>query len=80
VPSTVYCSERSLVVQACTECGGLLSYDSALKQYYCKSCGLTFTPQQLLNARIAASEGRETADERKRRKHRDYENWWLSKK
>jgi hypothetical protein len=67
------------VAQYCLECGGTLSYDPVLKQYSCKSCGLTFTFQQLLEGRGRLLD-RESMDEQKRRRQKEYLNWWLSKK
>jgi hypothetical protein len=61
------------------ECGGILSYDSALKQYTCKSCGLTTSAQQLLEGRIKLRE-RESPEEQRKRRQNDYLKWWLSKK
>ncbi|HXX72259.1 MAG TPA: hypothetical protein VEI80_01080 [Candidatus Acidoferrales bacterium] len=61
------------------ECGGILTYDSALKQYTCKSCGLTTSAQQLMEGRIRLRE-RESPEEQRRRKQNDYLKWWLSKK
>ncbi|MGA2783773.1 MAG: hypothetical protein ABSF09_03640 [Candidatus Bathyarchaeia archaeon] len=63
----------------CLECGGVLSYDSALKLYTCKSCGLTVNSQQLMEGRIKLQE-RESPEEQRRRKQNDYLKWWLSKK
>jgi hypothetical protein len=67
------------LAQYCLECGGTLSYDPVLKQYSCKSCGLTFTSQQLLEGK-GRLEDRESSDEKKRRRQNEYLNWWLSKK
>jgi hypothetical protein len=67
------------LAQYCLECGGTLSYDPVLKQYSCKSCGLTFTFQQLLEGRGQLLD-RESGDEQKRRRQKEYLNWWLSKK
>jgi hypothetical protein len=67
------------LAQYCLECGGTLSYDPVLKQYSCKSCGLTFTSQQLLEGRVQLND-RESSDEQKRRRQNEYLNWWLSKK
>ncbi len=64
----------------CLECGGELSYDSSLKQYSCKSCGLTFTFQQLSEGKSRLSEREEDIEEEKKRKQKDYLQWWLSKK
>jgi hypothetical protein len=63
----------------CLECGGILSYDSALKHYTCKSCGLTVSAQQLMEGRLKIRE-RETPEEQHRRKQNEYLKWWLSKK
>jgi len=67
------------LVQYCLECGGTLDYDPVMKQYSCKSCGLTFTFQQLLEGRGRLLD-RESADEQRRRRQKEYLNWWLSKK
>ena len=67
------------MAQYCLECGGTLTYDPVLKQYSCKSCGLTSTSQQLLEGR-GRLDDRESSDEQKRRRQKEYLNWWLSKK
>ncbi|TMI49313.1 hypothetical protein E6H20_08050 [Candidatus Bathyarchaeota archaeon] len=72
-------SRRSLP-NYCLECGGNLSYDPAIKQYACKSCGLTFTQQNLLEGREKMLRTEESADEEKKRRHKDYLKWWLSDK
>ena len=63
----------------CLECGEILSYDSVLKQYTCRSCGLTTSAQQLMEGRIKMRE-RESPEEQRRRKQNEYLKWWLSKK
>ena len=63
----------------CLECGGILSYDSVLKQYTCRSCRLTTSPQQQMEGRIKKRE-RESPEEQRRRKQNEYLKWWLSKK
>jgi hypothetical protein len=60
------------------ECGGELKYDSAIKQYSCKSCGLTFTSQDLLKGREQMFRSQESGDEEKKRRHNEYLKWWLS--
>lgn len=62
----------------CLECGGNLSYDSAIKQYACKSCGLTFTSQDLLQGRERMFKAQESDDEKKKSRHKEYLKWWLS--
>jgi len=64
----------------CLECGGNLSYDSTLKHYACKSCGLTFTFQQLMEGKDEMYGDRETTEEKRKRKQKEYLKWWLSKK
>jgi len=72
-------SKPHVTTNYCLECGGILSYDSALKQYTCKSCGLTTSAQQLMEGRIKLRE-RESPEEQRRRKQNEYLKWWLSKK
>jgi len=50
-----------------------------MKLYTCRSCGLTFNAQQLMEARMKIRE-RETPEEQRKRKQNDYLKWWLSKK
>jgi DNA-directed RNA polymerase subunit RPC12/RpoP len=72
-------TKRQVTTNYCLECGGILSYDSALKQYTCKSCGLTVSAQQLMEGRLKIRE-RESPEEQHRRKQNEYLKWWLSKK
>jgi uncharacterized Zn finger protein (UPF0148 family) len=62
----------------CLECGGPLFYDQELKCYICKSCGLTFTIQQLLEGNERKLN--EEKMEEKRRRQKEYLKWWASKK
>lgn len=64
----------------CLECGGELIYDKSLKQYTCKSCGLTFTFQQLLEDKGRAFKRDSSEEEARKRKQKEYLKWWLSKK
>lgn len=54
-------------------------YDSASKHYICKNCGLYITKDQLLELKERL---RGEGEERKKRKqrHDEYLEWWLSKK
>lgn len=63
----------------CLECGGELAYDVKLKQYACKSCGLTFTFQQLMEGKDKLIESY-VDDDHKKKKQKEYLQWWLSKK
>ncbi len=61
----------------CIECGGDLEYDPKLKQYICKSCGLSCTMQDLIEARDKLYDNK---DDVKNQKQKEYLKWWLSKK
>ncbi|MBS7657560.1 MAG: hypothetical protein QW476_03895 [Candidatus Bathyarchaeia archaeon] len=60
----------------CLECGGALLYDQELKCYVCRSCGLTFTIQQLLER----NEKKLIEENDKRKRQKEYLKWWSSKK
>jgi transcription initiation factor TFIIIB Brf1 subunit/transcription initiation factor TFIIB len=62
----------------CPECGGEMTYDLNMKLYSCKSCGLTLTYQELLEAKNKNL--RNLEDEEKKRERKEYLKWWLSKK
>ena len=65
------------MVEYCPECGGEMVYDPKIRMYTCKSCGLTLTYMEIVEARrrnIPLDE-----DERKQRR-KEYLKWWLSRK
>jgi len=64
----------------CPECGGEMLYTSATKRYVCKSCGLSLTPQELMEMREQARDRAPPAEEEKQRVRKEYLQWWLSKK
>ena len=64
----------------CLECGGVLNYDKSLKQYTCKSCGLTFTFQQLMEDKDKTFVRNVSEEEIKKKRQKEYLQWWLSKK
>jgi hypothetical protein len=64
----------------CLECGGTLKYDTSLKQFVCKSCGLTFTYQQIMEGKDRLYHERSPVDDERQKKQKDYLKWWLSKK
>lgn len=68
------------MANSCLECGGDLSYDGSFRMYTCKSCGLTFTFQQLIEDREKLRDAKDTVEDVKKRRHKEYLNWWLSKK
>ncbi len=64
----------------CFECAGELGYDSNVRIYTCKSCGLTLTFQQLTEEREKLKDSKETQEDVRKRRHKEYLQWWLSKK
>ena len=65
-------------MEYCPECGGETVYDPKIKMYTCKSCGLTLTYMELVEAKKRNLLVDEQEERRQRR--REYLRWWLSKK
>jgi len=63
----------------CPECGGQTQYDSTLKRYVCKSCGLSLTSQEIMELQDKLRPDLEEEEE-KQKKRKEYLSWWLSKK
>lgn len=63
----------------CKECGSRLLYDRESKEYVCRSCGLTYTFQDLVAESEKMFENRSRKDYKKRSRE-EYLEWWLSKK
>jgi tRNA(Ile2) C34 agmatinyltransferase TiaS len=64
----------------CPDCGGRLNWDRKLKHYSCESCGLTYNEAQLSDAMDKKFERPLSEDEKTRKRHDDYLEWWLSDK
>jgi len=64
--------------QFCPECGGTLFYDSPVRRYICKSCGLYATKDEIADLRAKIKS--ESEDKRKKKEKSEYLEWWLSKK
>jgi tRNA(Ile2) C34 agmatinyltransferase TiaS len=64
----------------CPECGGQTHYDSTLKRYVCRSCGLSLTSQEIMELQDKLRPELENDEERARKKRKEYLSWWLSKK
>ncbi len=63
----------------CPECGGNLFYDSRVKRYVCKSCGLSLTFQEINEIRDELRP--DVSEEEKRRQRRkEYLSWWFSRR
>lgn len=63
----------------CPECGGELRYDSNVKRYECKSCGLSLSYQELVELREKMRSDLNEEDEHKKKRN-EYLKWWFSKK
>ena len=57
-----------------------MQYISATKCYVCKSCGLSVTRQELMELRQKLRPEVETGEDERKRRRKDYLEWWLSKK
>ena len=64
----------------CPECGGETRYDSTLKRYICKSCGLSVTYEELMEIRDRVKEMPESDEEKRKKRRKDYLDWWFKKK
>jgi len=67
-------------MEYCPECGGELQYMIPTKRYVCKSCGLSLTHQELIEARQKLKPSFESEDEQHKRERKEYLKWWLSSK
>lgn len=64
----------------CPECGiGVLVYDREARHYVCERCGATFTSQDLLLEREKIM-SKKFEENKKRKMHSEYLEWWLSAK
>jgi len=57
-----------------------MHYDTLLKRYICKSCGLSVTSQELMELRDKLRPERETAEDERKKRRKDYLDWWFSRK
>jgi hypothetical protein len=64
----------------CPECGGEMVYSVLTKKNSCKSCGLTLTQQEIMEAREKNRPNFETAEEQEQNRKKDYLKWYLSSK
>ncbi len=64
----------------CPDCGGEMRYDSTLKRYICKSCGLSVTYEELTDLRDRLKERPESDEEKRKKRRKDYLDWWFKKK
>lgn len=57
-----------------------MRYIIATKHFVCQSCGLSVTPQELIELREKLKVPVESVEEEKEKRRREYLKWWLSKK
>ena len=68
---------------ACPECAGYMKFDRYIRQYVCQRCGLALNRSDIDNLHerrrdIIAAE-QDDGDTR-RKKHKEYLDWYLGKK
>ncbi|MEM1514582.1 MAG: hypothetical protein QXH24_00775 [Candidatus Bathyarchaeia archaeon] len=68
------------IMPYCPECGGEMLYSSQLRQYICKSCGLSLTLQEIIELREKLRRNQEIEEDERKRFRKEYLQWWLSKK
>jgi DNA-directed RNA polymerase subunit M/transcription elongation factor TFIIS len=61
----------------CPECGGELKFDSASKNFICRSCGLFASREKIDELRDKMEKD---SDYKKKRLHDDYLDWWQTSK
>ncbi len=64
----------------CPECGGDLHYDPSIRRYTCKSCGLSLSYQEIMELKEKLRPNFENKDEQRKKKRKDYLDWWFSRK
>lgn len=65
----------------CPECGGGMHYDSSLKRYVCKSCGLSLTYQELIEMKAKLQDSPNMDEsERRRKRRKEYLDWWFARR
>jgi DNA-directed RNA polymerase subunit M/transcription elongation factor TFIIS len=64
----------------CPECGGEMHYVIATKCQVCKSCGLSVTPQELMELKEKNRPSEETEEEIRENRRKEVLKWYLSKK
>lgn len=57
-----------------------MRYDSTLKRYICKSCGLSVTYEELRELRDRIRERPESDEDKRKKRRKEYLDWWFSKK
>ncbi|MFX1478151.1 MAG: hypothetical protein ACFFCI_08460 [Promethearchaeota archaeon] len=76
-------AQKVLILYAYLKCGGLMKYQSAIKQVVCQSCGLSLTRQELDGYwKKVRNENISEVDESQRKKNRRKEwlDWYSSSK
>jgi len=64
----------------CPECGGEMRYDSMLKRYICKSCGLSVTYEELNDMRDRVRDRPESDEDKRKKRRKESMDWCFSKK
>ena len=64
----------------CPECGNETVYDTKLRRFVCKGCGLSLSSQERMEIKDNQKPNTAKAAEDRKKKRREYLKWWLSKK
>ena len=57
-----------------------MRYDSRLRRYICKSCGLSLTSQELMELRDKLRPERYVDEDKRKKKRKEYLDWWFTRK
>ena len=69
-----------MVDQFCPECGGTMIYESPVRRFVCRSCGLYATRDEISDLRQKARIPVVDEARKKRKERGEYLDWWLSSK
>ncbi len=75
-------SSRKKKETICPECAGTMKYDRNARLLVCQRCGLAVTRQELdkMRAELRKFVEVEDTEDEKRRRRKDYLDWYLSQK
>ena len=75
-------SSRTKKVTICPECAGNMKYDRNARLLVCQRCGLAVTRNELdkMRAELRKFVEVENTEDEKRRRRKDYLDWYLSQK
>lgn len=63
----------------CPECGGEMKYDSSVRRYSCRSCGLSLTSQEIMELRDKLRPNTIDENDKRKKRRKEYLDWWFSR-